>query len=195
MIYVSSPRQEERIPMYLDCEEMRSLLELPDKSFIGLRDRAILETLYSTGIRVSELVSLSIGDVNKKEGLIRVFGKGSKERIIPIGRRALGSIKKYLDKRYEIRNFRTSWLKNPDLNIRLGAYQLKWLKNLFDDELLSIVAAYNAGRSKVLRWQKKFKVQDPDVFVELIPYPETNHFVKRVVRNYLQYQFLYPTLS
>ncbi|MFC1851436.1 transglycosylase SLT domain-containing protein [candidate division CSSED10-310 bacterium] len=98
---------------------------------------------------------------------------------------------KWLAKRYKIRNFRTSWLRNPDLNIRLGAYQVKWLKNLFDDDLLLIIAAYNAGRTTLLRWQKKYQVQDPDVLVELMPYAETKNFVKRVVRNYLQYQLLY----
>jgi integrase/recombinase XerD len=78
-------------------EEVERLLELPDqKTPLGLRDRAMLEVLYSTGLRVSELTSLRVMDLDSKVGCVRCIGKGDKERIVPVGRKALGIVDKYL---------------------------------------------------------------------------------------------------
>ena len=77
-------------------EEVQKLLSTPDDgTLLGSRDRAMLETLYSTGIRVSELVGLDMSDVDLISGVIKVLGKGSKERVVPIGDEALGAIRKY----------------------------------------------------------------------------------------------------
>ncbi len=96
---ISSPKKEKRLPIFLDVDKVTKLVESPDKmSLLGLRDRAILETLYSTGIRVSELVGLNIGRVDFIAGIVKVYGKGKKERLAPIGDRALRAIRDYLAK-------------------------------------------------------------------------------------------------
>lgn len=97
---ISSPKLDKKLPVFLDVDKVTKLILKPDtKTESGLRDRAILETLYSTGIRVSELVGLDTGDVDFISGVIKVLGKGSKERIVPIGDEAIAAIRRYLDKR------------------------------------------------------------------------------------------------
>jgi len=99
-IYIPTPRRTKKVPSFLDLGEVRQLLELPDsKTILGLRDRAILEILYGSGLRVSELVNLNIGDVDLLGGMIKVKGKGSKERLVPIGEIGLASIERYLSMR------------------------------------------------------------------------------------------------
>lgn len=94
---LESPKIRRALPGYLRLEEVERLLEQPDsKTPIGLRDRAMLEVLYSTGLRVSELIGLSVTDLDSKVGSIRCIGKGDKERIVPAGRKALGAVEKYL---------------------------------------------------------------------------------------------------
>ncbi len=101
--FLHAPKLDKKLPRFLELEEMRLLLEAPAKSgFRGLRDRSILETLYSTGIRVTELVGLNIEDVDYLAGLVNVRGKGSKERIIPIGEKALTVLYDYLEERKKI---------------------------------------------------------------------------------------------
>ncbi len=97
---VATPRQERRVPSFLSEEEMAGFLETPrtDRP-LDLRDRALLELLYATGIRVSELVGIDEEDVNIQERLIRVKGKGKKERLIPFGRVAEERLKAYLKAR------------------------------------------------------------------------------------------------
>jgi integrase/recombinase XerC len=91
------PKVERRLPNFLTVEEMESLLKAPDTSTVkGLRDRAILETLYATGTRVSELVSLNVENVNLESGEARVWGKGSKERLVLLGKKAIEALKAYL---------------------------------------------------------------------------------------------------
>lgn len=95
-----SPKLEKYLPDTLRIEEVDKLLTAPDtKKLKGIRDNAILETLYATGMRVSELTGLKIPDVNLDVGFIKCLGKGSKERIVPIGSKAIESIKNYLDVR------------------------------------------------------------------------------------------------
>jgi integrase/recombinase XerD len=96
-INLESPKIRRTLPGYLRLEEVERLLGQPDeKTPLGLRDRAMLEVLYSTGLRVSELVSLRVSDLDAKVGCVRCIGKGDKERIVPIGRKALAMAERYL---------------------------------------------------------------------------------------------------
>ncbi len=96
---VATPKQDKRLPKFLYPLEIQMLLEAPDTSKpLGLRDKAILETLYAAGLRVSELIGLSLNNIYFDEEMIKVFGKGSKERIIPLGSQAMTSLNNYLQK-------------------------------------------------------------------------------------------------
>lgn len=89
---------ERKIPEFLYENEIKSLLAVPDiRTVLGLRDRALLETLYGTGLRVSELVSLDIEDVDYSVGYVQVVGKGGKERFVPLGSVAISVLGKYLE--------------------------------------------------------------------------------------------------
>jgi integrase/recombinase XerC len=99
---VSTPKKEKRVPFHLTIDEVTALVEAPrDGDLLGLRDRVILETLYSCGIRVSELTGLDVGAVDLDEGLVRVLGKGGKERVVPVGRQARQAVADYLLARKE----------------------------------------------------------------------------------------------
>ncbi len=94
--YLTTPKLPKNLPEVLTLPEVDLILAKPDTTQpLGTRDRAILETLYATGMRVSELLILKQSDINAEFGVVRVFGKGSKERLIPIGKSALEWIKKY----------------------------------------------------------------------------------------------------
>ncbi len=100
MVGLVGPKLEKKLPIFLNEDDIGRLLDSPDPAdFKGARDKAILESLYSTGIRVSELVGLNIEDVDFIGGVVRVLGKGRKERLAPIGDKALRCIKHYLEKR------------------------------------------------------------------------------------------------
>ncbi len=91
------PRKWERVPKALSVADVKSLLDARFSSKTGLRDAAMLELLYSSGLRVTELVTIKLGDIHADAGFIRVLGKGSKERIVPVSVRALAKIRKYVD--------------------------------------------------------------------------------------------------
>jgi tyrosine recombinase XerC len=94
---VRSPKLDKKLPAFLDVKEVERLLEQPpDEGFQGLRDRAILEILYSTGMRVGELVSTDLRDMDRRSGIVRVIGKGRKERLTPLGSFAQKAITDYL---------------------------------------------------------------------------------------------------
>ena len=96
-VNLESPKIRRTLPGYLKLEDVERLLTQPDqKTAMGIRDLAMLEVLYSTGLRVSELVGLRIGDLDSKMGCVRTIGKGDKERIVPIGKKALSMVEKYL---------------------------------------------------------------------------------------------------
>jgi integrase/recombinase XerD len=95
--HLESPRSWKVLPKYLSVEETQNLLQQPDeKTVLGIRDRAIVEMLYGTGLRVSELISLRVADMNLEEGTVRALGKGNKQRIVPVGKHAIAAIEKYL---------------------------------------------------------------------------------------------------
>ena len=94
---LESPKIRRSLPGYLRLAEVEKLLAQPDeKTAIGLRDRAMLEVLYSSGLRVSELIGLRVMDLDRTVGCVRCIGKGDKERIVPIGKKATALVEKYL---------------------------------------------------------------------------------------------------
>ena len=98
---VKNPKLEKKLPKVMEETEVARLLEAPEDDLTGRRDKAILETLYSTGMRVSELVKLTTDKIDFLGGVCRVFGKGAKERLCPVGNRALKAIRSYLDMRQD----------------------------------------------------------------------------------------------
>lgn len=97
--HLESPKLEKKLPKVLSVHEVEELLRQPNSLLpAGLRDKAMLELLYATGIRVSELISLNISDVNLDMGYIKCYGKGSKERIVPLGSIAAKCVQDYLGK-------------------------------------------------------------------------------------------------
>ena len=97
---IRTPKQDKRLPKFLEEEDVRKLLETPDtNTLLGCRDRAMLETMYSTGIRVSELVDLNVADVDFVGEALHIRGKGKKQRITPISPTALAWIKRYMELR------------------------------------------------------------------------------------------------
>jgi integrase/recombinase XerD len=98
-VHIESPQQERSLPKVLSVQEVEKLLDSPKvHDHFGLRDKAMIELLYATGIRVSELINLNVDDVHLTMGFVRCMGKGSKERIIPIGKAATKALEAYLEK-------------------------------------------------------------------------------------------------
>ncbi len=93
---IDRPKIEQKIPEFLSLEEVSNLLNIPVENEYNARDKAILELLYSSGIRISELTNLEMANIDLEECLIRVMGKGSKERIIPLGDYAIDALKNYI---------------------------------------------------------------------------------------------------
>ena len=99
-LFLQSPKLSKELPNFIDEKIIDDLMNQPDIDTVkGLRDRAIMELFYSTGMRLSELINLDIGSINTKDHLIKVVGKGNKDRLIPFGKRAKFCIENYLKKR------------------------------------------------------------------------------------------------
>jgi integrase/recombinase XerC len=99
---VPSPKLPGRLPKTLDVDQIARLLELEGDDPLVLRDRAVMELFYSSGLRLSELTGLDVADLDLAEGLVRVTGKGGKERIVPVGRKAREALTQWLNARREI---------------------------------------------------------------------------------------------
>jgi integrase/recombinase XerD len=94
---IESPKFRQSLPYFLSLDEVERLLAQPDaSSAVGLRDKAIIELMYSTGIRVSELAGIRVGDLQLDAGCLRCVGKGNKERLVPVGKKALAVVESYL---------------------------------------------------------------------------------------------------
>ncbi len=133
---VSAPKKEKRVPFHLNIDEVTALVEAPrEQDLLSLRDKVILETLYSCGIRVSELTGMNVGDADLERGMARVLGKGGRERIVPLGRHADAAISAYLAAR-----------KNPPhespflLNARGGRLTGRSVARIVDKYILKIAA-------------------------------------------------------
>ena len=95
-IGIKGPKFAKPLPKNLDVDQMARLLEIPDDEPLAIRDKAMMELMYSSGLRISELVGANMQDINAKSGEILVRGKGNKERLIPVGTKALDALKKWL---------------------------------------------------------------------------------------------------
>jgi integrase/recombinase XerC len=99
---IKAPKSKKLLPQTLSVDQTIKLVDIKDSSFLGLRDHAILELFYSSGLRLSELVNLNIGDLDFDGGTITLIGKGQKERVVPFGSFASKAIKKWLEIRKKI---------------------------------------------------------------------------------------------
>ena len=121
---IRTPKQEKRLPKCLDLEQVQKLLDAPgDNDLLSARDKAMLEVLYSSGIRVSELVELDMADLDLTEGVLRVKGKGRKERLTPIGSQAIRAIQRYFE------------LRAIDMRSQQGAYGTRVFLNKHGEPL------------------------------------------------------------
>lgn len=96
-LHIESPKKEQKLPDVLSVQDINNLLEINGKKPLELRNLAMLELMYATGLRVSELISLKLGDVHLTMGFVQCIGKGSKERIVPMGNKAIRAIQTYID--------------------------------------------------------------------------------------------------
>ena len=114
-IHIKTPKVEKKIPTFIQENKIEDLMKMPSAvTLIGKRDRAILELFYATGIRLNELAGLNIGSVNPQEKLLRVLGKGNKERIVPFGKPAKHALESYLNKRGK------SWVSSQETPLFTG---------------------------------------------------------------------------
>lgn len=114
---IRTPKQERRLPKCLDLEQVQRLLDAPGEGdILCIRDKAMLEVLYSSGIRVSELVDLEVQDVDLTEGVLRVRGKGRKDRLTPIGSQAILALKRYFIARQSDSRMNTQYTHKVFLN-------------------------------------------------------------------------------
>lgn len=98
MQHIDTPKKQQKLPDTLSLEEVERLIQTPDtKTILGIRDRALLEVMYATGLRVSEVINLRLSDVHLNMALLQTIGKGEKERIVPLGDLAIDWIERYLD--------------------------------------------------------------------------------------------------
>ncbi len=132
-IRLSNPKQKKRLPSFLSIEEVNALLGCPDgHTPAGARDKAILEVLYSSGIRVAELVSLNKRSIDYEEGTFRVVGKGRKERVAMLGDKALEALKNYLPFRDELAGKKSPGQEALFLNNRGGRLTDRNIRRMLD---------------------------------------------------------------
>ncbi|MDD5409685.1 MAG: tyrosine recombinase XerC [Candidatus Omnitrophica bacterium] len=131
ILMLSSPKLDKHLPSFMSEDEVKKLIESAfaknEKDVLGLRDRAILEAFYSSGLRISELVGLNLEDIDSISGIVKIRGKGKKERIVPMGESALLAIRKYLDKRKKqstavFLNKNSSRITTRGVSFALGKY-------------------------------------------------------------------------
>jgi integrase/recombinase XerC len=128
---LTAPKQEKYIPTYLPVDEMFRLLQRPDRARpLGLRDLAILEMLYSCGLRVGELVGLDMRSVDFDQRLVRVIGKGNKERIVPVGKEAVKAVRRYLESAQPLRKKADAETGPLFINARGGRLSTRSVANI-----------------------------------------------------------------
>jgi integrase/recombinase XerC len=118
---VRAPKGQKRLPVTLDADAMARLLEIPAEDVLAIRDRALMELFYSSGLRLAELVGLNIQDLNAADRTVRVVGKGSKTRVLPVGRQALTALAAWLKERQSLLRADTAAVFVGTTGRRLGA--------------------------------------------------------------------------
>src|SRR5688500_11867017 len=138
LMQIKTPKQEKRLPKCLDLEQVQKLLDAPgDADVLSARDKAMLEVLYSSGIRVSELVELKMSDLDLTEGVLRVLGKGRKERLTPIGSQAIKALQKYFEYRNADPRFKIEGDTRVFLNKHGEALSTRSVRRKLDKYLVS----------------------------------------------------------
>lgn len=123
---VQAPKGEKRLPSTLDVDQMSGLLDgTPQNTFIGCRDRAMMELFYSSGLRLAELAGLNLRDVDFGDQLVHVLGKGNKQRIVPIGMKAIKALNNWLSTRDELGFFEQAALFITQKGSRLGVRSIQ----------------------------------------------------------------------
>ena len=129
---IESPKMESHLPQVLTIDEISKMIDsIKEDDSLGIRNKAMMETLYASGMRISELLDLTLGQLHLKDGYIVVIGKGNKERQVPIGEMAIQALRKYLLEREKIKNKQTNILflnYKGDRMSRQGFF--KYIKNL-----------------------------------------------------------------
>lgn len=128
-VHVQAPKAPRRLPATLDADQVASLLAISGDDPVTLRDRAILELFYSSGLRLAELVGLELGDVDAPDRTVRVVGKGSKARVVPVGKEALAALRDWLAVRSELARGGETALFVGRRGVRLGRRRVQKLVN------------------------------------------------------------------
>ena len=141
-IHIKTPKVEKNIPTFVQENKIEDLMKMPNAvTLIGKRDRAILELFYATGIRLNELAGLNIGSVNPQEKLLRVLGKGNKERIVPFGKPAKNALESYLNKRGE------SWVSPQETPLFTGRGEKRIARRTIQQRVNIYLKAVLGGRT------------------------------------------------
>ncbi len=136
---IRTPKQEKRLPKCLDLEQVQRLLDAPgDGSLLAARDRAMLEVLYASGVRVSELVDLTMSDLDLQEGILRVRGKGRKDRLTPIGSQAITALQRYFQMRAMDPRCQNEHAQLAFLNKHAGPLSTRSVRRKLDKYLLEV---------------------------------------------------------
>ena len=171
---VGTPKREQKMPAHLSVDEMRRLLEVPDTSTpLGRRDQAILELFYASGIRLSELVGLDLDDVNLAGRIVRVLGKGGKERQVPMNESAAAAIRAYLPDRDGL--VRGALRPHPVDPAEEEAARPRW----------SDAPARHAGRGTAAARGSRHRRPEHPLFVNYLGARLTPRSVHRLVRRYV----------
>lgn len=143
---IRTPKQEKRLPRCLELDEIQKLLDTPgDADLLSARDKAMLEVLYSSGIRVSELVELEMADLDMQEGVLRVRGKGRKDRLSPIGSQAIKALQRYFELRSREPNFTSPMVGRVFLNKHGSSLSTRSVRRKLDKYL--VMAGLDPGIS------------------------------------------------
>jgi len=133
---IRTPKQEKRLPKCLELEQVQKLLDAPgDGDLLSARDKAMLEVLYSSGIRVSELVELEMSDIDLQEGILRVRGKGRKDRLTPIGSQAIKAMQRYFEIRATDSRSQGTYANRVFLNKHGGSLSTRSVRRKLDKYL------------------------------------------------------------